>query len=228
MKLLSIGIALLVSHVSNASLLYDQDLANGVHFGDGNDNGFFTVSSYEGIELGLRAKLRFDDNNQPQNTFNSNGDGTYSFDNTAPPLGFGWNEGASTSAIWNFEWSIDLTDSSSNFEFDDLSFMLSIDFDSGAGTNFLSFDPTAQPNDNALRDLSMQNSWNMEFFKDFGPLPYNNTDIGIYTFELSAYNGQELLASTNIDVLQGVTVPEPSTLAIFGLSLLGLSLRKKR
>src|SRR6056297_387646 len=48
-------------------------------FGDGNDNGSFTVDRSNNIEIGLRAKLRYNLAGVPENTFNSNGDGTYSF-----------------------------------------------------------------------------------------------------------------------------------------------------
>ncbi len=60
-----------------------QDVTPDVFFGSGNDNGFFTVDLQDGvdyrIELGLRGKLRFNPSNQPQNIFNSNGDGSYDF-----------------------------------------------------------------------------------------------------------------------------------------------------
>jgi hypothetical protein len=213
---------LLISGGANAGLLYDQNLANGVHFGSGNQNGSFTVETNNGIEIGIRGKLRFDENNNPQAIYNSNGDGTYSFDNIAPPTGFGWAPNASTTAIWNWDWSIDI--SGTQFAFSDLSYLMEIDYDPSASTNFLSFDPINNPNDNANSGLSQQNSWNMEFFN--GLLAYNNTDIGIYTIRLSAFDGSTLLASSSIDIIQGVKVPEPSTIAIFALGLIGLASRR--
>ena len=42
-------------------------------------NGAFTVGRGNGVELGLRAQLRFDENNHARNIFNSNNDGTYRF-----------------------------------------------------------------------------------------------------------------------------------------------------
>ena len=54
-----------------------------VIFGSGNANGSFTVSTLNRnsgtVELGLRAKLRYDENGNPQNTFNYDGVDTYSF-----------------------------------------------------------------------------------------------------------------------------------------------------
>lgn len=57
----------------------DADVTPDVIFGDGNANGGFSVSRSNGIEIGLRGKLRFDDTNNPRNIFNSNGDGSYTF-----------------------------------------------------------------------------------------------------------------------------------------------------
>ena len=60
-----------------APLDYDQDVTTNLIFGSGNANGGFTVAQDHGIEIGLRGKVRFDENNSPQNVFNSNGDGSY-------------------------------------------------------------------------------------------------------------------------------------------------------
>lgn len=82
-------------------------------FGDGNANGGFTVTNTEldfpsnpiggNLELGLRAKLRYDASGGPQNQFNWDGVDTYSFDqaNGNPPSG---------RAMWNFEWSVNVED----------------------------------------------------------------------------------------------------------------------
>lgn len=129
---------------AHAVTTYDADVKPDILFGSGVNNGGFTVDQNDGVgvELGLRAKLRFDDNNQAQNIFNSNGDGTYSFEAGLPPTGFGWVPGSTSTAVWNFEWSINSNfDGSSGYNLDDLTYTLDIDFDPSAGTNFLSFDP---------------------------------------------------------------------------------------
>ena len=71
-------------------------------FGSGNANGSFTVHRSNGLELGLRGKLRFNASNLPENTFNSNGDGTYTFKVGAPTGGAGWV--STTTPRWAFEW----------------------------------------------------------------------------------------------------------------------------
>lgn len=72
-----------------------------VIFGSGNANGGFTIVDNPGLglELGLRAKLRYDLTGQPQNIFNWDGVNTYRFNpNQGNPPG--------NQAIWNYEWSI--------------------------------------------------------------------------------------------------------------------------
>ena len=139
---------------AEATIAYDQDVTPDVIFGSGNANGGFTTDRANGVELGLRAKLRFDQNNQPQNIFNSNGDGTYTFDPGLPPTGFGWNPNSPTTPLWNFEWSVNTDyDGSTGEHLDDmLSYELGIDFDPGPGTNFLTFDPIlgVNPKHNAV------------------------------------------------------------------------------
>lgn len=127
-----------------------------VIFGSGNANGSFTVDQNvpANVELGLRAKLRFDASNQPANIFNYNLVDTYTFQNGTPPSGFGFAPNATTTPIWNFEWSINsdisdvppgggglntgwLTDEPLNR----FTYRLSLDADPGPGTNFLTFDP---------------------------------------------------------------------------------------
>ena len=49
----------------------------------------------------MRGKQRF---NTPANTFNSNGDGTYTFEAVAATSGAGWITTATP--IWNFDWSV--------------------------------------------------------------------------------------------------------------------------
>ena len=90
MKSTLLLMAAIVIAVPALGLDFDQNVTPDVIFGSGNTNGSFTVDRQGSIELGLRAKLRFDSNNQPQNVFNSNGDGSYSFVAGPAPSGFSW------------------------------------------------------------------------------------------------------------------------------------------
>lgn len=122
-------------------LLYNQNVTNNVIYGSGNTNGSFTVDQNAGVEIGLRGKLRFDATNQPQNTFNSNGDGTYSFAAILPPTGFGFAPNSPTTPIWNFDFSVNTNYNGAGSNIGDYTFLLGMDFDPTLGTNFQSFDP---------------------------------------------------------------------------------------
>lgn len=229
-----------MASAGTAATAFDQNVTNEVIFGSGNINGSFTTdtNAAEGIELGLRGKLRFDAANNPQNTFNSNGDGTYSFDAGLPPTGFGFAPGSSSTGVWNFEWSINSNVNGNGAALDAFDYVLSLDGDTGAGTNFGSFDPINVPTADhgigtnatgngggavaangteytaliAGNNLA-QNSWNYEFFDTlFTELSsFNGNDDGIYTIVLSAFEKgtTNQLASTSIDVIVGSPAPIP-------------------
>jgi len=132
-----------LSAPAHAVISFDQNVTSNAIFGSGNANGGFTVDRSNGVELGLRSKVRFNAANAPENTFNSNGDGTYSFAAGQPAGGgFGFLPGSPSTATWNFEWSINSNfDNSTGLFLNGLSYELGIDFDAGVGTNFQSFDP---------------------------------------------------------------------------------------
>ncbi len=230
---------------------FDQDVTPEVIFGSGNINGSFATDRDNGIELGLRAKLRFDSNNQPQNIFNSNGDGTYTFDAGVAPGGFSFAANSPTTPIWSFEWSVnsDYLDTS-GVNLDGLIYELKIDFDPGPGTNFLSFDPINQTiPDHALGDNTTangagtkaadaiayanliannnvaQNSWNMEFFNDAPFNVFDPNENGVYDFVLTASDMSGVLASTTISV---IVIPEPASLTLLALGGLVLVGRRRR
>lgn len=218
------------------ALSFDQNVTNNVIFGSGNANGGFTVDQANGVELGLRAKVRFNAANLPENTFNSDGNGTYRFDAGQPVGGgFGFANGSSGTAVWNFEFSINSNfDGSSGFDLAGLTYRIDIDGDAGAGTDFLSFDLiNGQPFfDHAIGDNTTgngagtkgnagnyagliadnnlaQNSWNYEFFNGPGSAleTFNSNLAGEYQIRLSAFDGQTQLASTQITVINAVPVP---------------------
>jgi len=241
------ALALVVSFsfVSSAQALqFNQDVTTNVIFGSGNANGSFTTDRQNGVELGLRAKLRFNSSNLPENTFNSNGTGGYNFDTGTPTLGsgFGFANDADT-PIWNFEWSINTNFDGSNpgRNLDNLTYLLELDGNPDAvGTSFpVFFDPINQTfPDHAIgtnatgngagteatsavdytaliaNNNLAQNSWNYIFFGAF----IDPNAPGTYTINLSAFDGNSLLAATSIDVNVGV-VPLPAALPLYGTGL---------
>ncbi|MBK5919979.1 hypothetical protein CCR80_02860 [Rhodothalassium salexigens] len=221
-----------------------------VIFGSGNANGAFTIGTglNGGIELGLRGKLRFNDSNLPENTFNYDGVDTYSFDRGTPPTGFGFAANSPTTPVWNFEWSIntDVT-GTTGLALDGLTYELRLDGDPTAGTDFTdSFDLiNAAFNDHAIgtnatgngggtvasdsadyaaliaQNNVAQNSWNYEFFND-GPAAL----IQLASFDPQAIGTYtiQLEAFLNGDSVAATsidirTVPMPGALAFFGLGL---------
>ncbi|KAA5545512.1 PEP-CTERM sorting domain-containing protein [Roseiconus nitratireducens] len=227
------------------NIVYDADVTPDVIFGAGNANGAWTINQMGGVELGLRAKLRFDATNQPQNIFNSNGAGTYTFLSGQPTGGgFGFASGSPSTAVWNFEWSINSdVAGTSGVNLDDLIYELAIDFDPTSGTDFLKFDPINQPDqDHAIGNNSTangggesnpinyasliannnvaQNSWNMEFF-DSAAFPFNANQNGQYTIRLTAFDVQN---QTQIQTeIQVNAVPEPTSMGTFAaLALVGV------
>ncbi|MEM7054336.1 MAG: DUF11 domain-containing protein [Pseudomonadota bacterium] len=210
-----------------SSTVFDGNVTPDAIFGFGNANGGFTIDRQNGVEVGLRAKLRFDDNGLPDNIFNSNGDGTYTYIATVAP-GRPDNTGP-----WGFEWSINTNyDGSTIFNLDDLTYELGLDADPGPGTDFLTFDPLALPSpfgnpfwDHAIGDNSTangdgdeatdepsyqtliafnnvaQNSWRYAFFPVTPLDGYNAKLEGEYTIYLEARNGIQVLARSEITVI---------------------------
>lgn len=133
------AVILSTAGTANAVISHNQNVTPDIIFGSGNTNGNFTVDRSNGIELGLRAKIPF------VGFTNSNGDGTFTYrvsqqelapDNKCVPIG----------GCWNFEWTVNTDFEASDPDnpgrvINELTYLLGIDFDPGAGTDFLLFDP---------------------------------------------------------------------------------------
>ena len=249
-KAIAVSAVLGVCGVSEALAAFDQNVTPDVIFGSGNLNGGFTTDQASGVELGLRGKLRHNALGAPANTFNSNGDGTYSFAAGVAPTQ------ASPTAIWSFEWSINSNFDGTGGNLNAYTYGLSIDTDPSQGVGSLAllgpltnpFDPinvayadhsigtNATLNDagteatTALEYASLiannnvaQNSWKPHWF-----IPgFDPTLDATYDITLAAFDNAGQVASTTIQIIVGAggaAVPEGgATVLLLGASILGMS-----
>lgn len=192
--------ALLAGSWGHAELLYDQDVTFGdlstgpsdpvrMLYGSGT-NGGFTVDRRNGVEIGLRGILRFGTNNQPQNIYNSNGDGTYSFPTGTPDLSKPHPEWATTTTpVWSISFSIntdyDDRDDTPAKTLKDYTYEVGMDFDPVGQNNWLRVDP-----------ISYNSLFTQALLPDHAFGLYNQQSPGLQATSLDNY--LVLLESSNI------------------------------
>lgn len=246
----AVSAALLVTSQTAAAVIeFDQNVTPDVIFGSGNANGAFTTDRANGVEVGLRGKLRHNASGLPENTFNSNGDGTYSFNaGVAPTQSF-------PTAEWSFEWSINSDyDGSTGINLDGLTYTLGLDSDPGLGQSFLTFDPINDVNgatgtvqwDHAIGNNTTGNGGGTAISNSTANAPgyatliagnnvaqnswkphwfisgFDPTLDGQYDFYLAASDSSGQLARTDMSIIVGAgasAVPVPGTIALVGLGL---------
>ncbi|MBR0723811.1 PEP-CTERM sorting domain-containing protein [Bradyrhizobium manausense] len=180
---------------ASATVINDTNLTAGWHNGTGTVDGHFTVDQENGVELGLRAAIRFIGPITPSGN-------VY----VAPQSTIG-----STLALWNFEYSYDPGANAGTTT------TISVTDHLGHTLAF----PLDLILDNTHVGTASQNSENIGFFTTPGG-PFDPTIPAIYSIDLltTDSNGARL-ASVDIQVNVGA-VPEPSTWAMMILGFCGL------
>ena len=222
------------------------NITNNVIFGSGVTNGAFTGVTVGGLELALRAKLRYDNTSAcggvgcAQNIYNYDGMSTYTFDSSL-------SHTPANRSLFNFEWAINSNANGTGGALNSYSYRIDIDTDPTWQTaSSVSYNPmslfstgyylgtNASPQGGATFRVGgtgnlgafniAQNSVNMSF------LPGTRYTSGAYRITLSAFSGSSKVASTSIHVIVDAPapIPLPAGLPLLGGALAGMTALKRR
>ncbi|RCS45427.1 PEP-CTERM sorting domain-containing protein [Bremerella cremea] len=224
-----------MANISQADIIASDQLTSNVFFGSGNSNANFTVSQDNGVEIGMRAKVRYPvpSNDDQSAMLGYDVDkGVYYFANT---------DNGSGRASWNLDWSVnsDFAGTTGNV-LSDFAYNLTFLFDPQTGStpspsninpvsnyyndNSYGNNTTTSANDVQPGPLFMgfiptpeyavvlnntynvtQNSTNVGFSGVFPGLDV--TAAGVYTIIFSVTDCSGLVASNQIQVYSGVEPP---------------------
>jgi len=197
LKSLTVAVLALSAVAANAA---DANVTNNVIMGTGGTtNGNYTIGTGNNIEIGLRARERHDlVNNLPTNVSGTNNNGSYN-QNAGEPPGFGGV--GQNRARWNFDWSINTDQSGQGgVNVNAYTYLLSMDFDPGVGTNFQTFNPingTTTCADHSFgNNLTLQSAGD-EVVGNIGPVIGNNK-CGPLNVAADSIQYTTLLAGNNL------------------------------
>lgn len=208
---LAVSLALAAASAS-AAPVFDAfgPLAAANFGGSGIPNHAVAMTNLDGgVVMGLTATARFAFGPAPTN----NGAGVFY---AVPGISTGDN------ARWNYDFYIGGGDLSP------YTFRLLVDMDPTVGnavSSYIDVSAVLAQADSLETPGTIQNSHNLGFYAP--PFAFDANATGEYGFVLQAFRGTDLVDQVAIDVQ--VQVPEPGSLALAGVALLGLfGLRRKR